>query len=646
MCGEMSKVGGGRRSRLDSSSTLSMGAVNTQTAPKLTSKAATEDEFQFWLELTSGRNSPLPEIPGAKLRLSRQSSHQSSCFGGSFETTSSRSGTEDFGGNQFGLAAVYDTSPQHIEKLYEKWAPKGILTEQIFKERLEGCALGLSLTDDQLRQALERVQGGAGKAAKDSDSHCDRIVPRTVFASLWQRLTLGVLCQMSETDGSREVRLIEYNESDFRTSQPTEREFLFGVRARGGGDRCSNVNGRVSTERFMTRWAQIMSTREDLLMRICVKFWLHPLATQDVVHAAREGTTKVDRYRHQYFVSLEVYALDLDELDWTADPPAVNTRIARSMITLVATGNPPTRSGLSSSRDWLLTIIDAGHNCNSRKNRREDPLNRFRNDVGAAKKVCGSVRGDLRTGGRLREYQADFLLYAIINRAAQEMTPIYHAYGQRLRWLQDRLDAGKLSIPRGYIDEVSKVRLEILELRQWLRQMKSVLHHLENDCNPDSCEGGDVPWNFGADARGKGRGMLLFLRHTQDFLGQAGDRLVVLDDLARSFCDDNQRYRSDFMNRTLFLLTVATAVFMPMQFMAGVYGMNFTREDGMPAMWEARQPQGYTIFWLAMLGWILLVLAAVTWAYCVFRRPKAVDTQDENLKSSFKSRSRSRARMS
>merc|ERR1711920_226887 len=104
--------------------------------------------------------------------------------------------------------------------------------------------------------------------------------------------------------------------------------------------------------------------------------------------------------------------------------------------------------------------------------------------------------------------------------------------------------------------------------------MKGIVTHLECDTRiVDNSV--DVPWNFGADGRGQGKTMLLFLRHTQDYLEQASDRLTLLDELGRNFVASCERLRSDFLNKVLFVLTAMTALFLPAQFLAGVYGMNF-----------------------------------------------------------------------
>merc|ERR1712216_221794 len=90
--------------------------------------------------------------------------------------------------------------------------------------------------------------------------------------------------------------------------------------------------------------------------------------------------------------------------------------------------------------------------------------------------------GDLDNHKRVREYQADFLLYSIIDKVAEQFTPIYKAYAYRLRYLQHKLESGKMAQTKQYVDEVTKVFLELQELKQWVGQMKRIVSHLENDC--------------------------------------------------------------------------------------------------------------------------------------------------------------------
>merc|ERR1712108_123175 len=80
--------------------------------------------------------------------------------------------------------------------------------------------------------------------------------------------------------------------------------------------------------------------------------------------------------------------------------------------------------------------------------------------------------------------------------------------------------------------------------------------------------------------------------------------------------DEKVRQRTaDRLNRTLFILTVGTFIFAPMQFLAGVYGMNFVDADDKPTMPELRWKNGYLIFWIGMLGYLVLALLFTAWWY-------------------------------
>jgi len=358
--------------------------------------------------------------------------------------------------------------------------------------------------------------------------------------------------------------------------------------------------------------------------KLSVKFFLHPLATEDMLEAAQEGTTKIDRYRHQYFVSLEIYALDAQEGQCLDDKPTeclddkpTQSRITRSTIALLSTGSPPTRTKTSKNRDWLLSVVN---NDTKRARSDPDPLDRFRSDQTAARKVLGAVCDDLRMNKRQRDYQADFLLYSIIDRAASEIMPIYNAYGRRLRKLQHCLDNRKLSTPKHYTFEMQKVRHELQELKQWVGQIKGIVNHLETDCTSCSEASGIAEanlWHFGADLQGQGQSMRVFLRHTDFFLDQASDRVKVLDELAQSFMADLERYRQEYQSQALFVFAFFTAVFLPAQFLAGVYGMNFSGSDGEPGIPELRWQHGYLYFWITAGAMLVgLPVTICTWFHC------------------------------
>merc|ERR1712098_737172 len=72
------------------------------------------------------------------------------------------------------------------------------------------------------------------------------------------------------------------------------------------------------------------------------------------------------------------------------------------------------------------------------------------------------------------------------------------------------------------------------------------------------------------------------------------------------------------MNELLFTLSVISAIFLPAQFITGLYGMNFVLDDGSPNMPELTWPHGYTFFWClqALFLFIAITLVVVRWRGC------------------------------
>jgi Mg2+ and Co2+ transporter CorA len=272
---------------------------------------------------------------------------------------------------------------------------------------------------------------------------------------------------------------------------------------------------------------------------------------------------------------------------------------------------------------------------------KQDPFDRFESSPEAARAILRSIKMDLKEHKRLREYQADFLMYSIIDKAAEQLTPIYTAYGCRLRYLQDSCFVhGSLRNVKKYCDEVRDVHMELQELRQWIGQLRQIVGHLEGDCRDFQNalkHGKDVMHNFGADSRGHGKSMLLFLGHTRDYLDLATERLKILEELAKTFMNTYAASISDFHNSVLFVLTITTVVLAPAQFLAGVYGMNF--EYGMD---DLKNEDGYRNFWIISASLVSLALFLVwaimhglhTYMYgqcctcCRRRRPSTVSKLD------------------
>lgn len=73
--------------------------------------------------------------------------------------------------------------------------------------------------------------------------------------------------------------------------------------------------------------------------------------------------------------------------------------------------------------------------------------------------------------------------------------------------------------------------------------------------------------------------------------------------------------QTERLNNILFVFTVGELAFAPVQFMAGVYGMNFVDGDGTPTIPELLDPQGYFKFWAGTALYLLVVAFITVWVY-------------------------------
>lgn len=557
-------------------------------------------EHRYWYQTAEGFRKK--KHTGASLHMRRAS-------------VSSHCSTADSSAEEFLNVAVFDCSDMRIDLMFSSWTRGGkhSLTKKMLAKKLSQDH-GVTISPEALDEGLDRIRKYLKVEGDDTS------ISKAVFGGFWQRLLIGAAFRRSyqKRGNCKEeapMQLVEYSEHTFDCEVLTEEELLFRTPLRVKNQHRTSQVKPPDVVQDPARWVRTNSASPERLMRLGLKFYLHPLATGDAIAAGRNGMTKIDRHGHQYFVSLEVYTLDGEEQVYRSgsgfpkedEPMKVGPNVSRYGMYLVATGNP-----MGKHRDWLLTMIG------ERNEGIQDPLDFFKADRIAAVNILDKVQSDLEVHGQLREYQADFLLYTVIDRGVAEFMPICLAYGHRLQWLQRRLKVMKLSLPDEYVDEVAKMQLEMQELKQWIGQVRGIVKTLAKDCRDTKDKSVEsMPWNFGAHAQGRGKSIAMFLVKTEAHIDEMWDRLSTLDELARNFLEHHERHRDAFVNSILLTLTIATAVFMPAQLLAGIYGTNFVDKDGVPTIPELTWKYGY--FFFVTIS-VLIIASGLCLAYICLRR--------------------------
>jgi magnesium transporter len=88
----------------------------------------------------------------------------------------------------------------------------------------------------------------------------------------------------------------------------------------------------------------------------------------------------------------------------------------------------------------------------------------------------------------------------------------------------------------------------------------------------------------------------IYLRDVYDHTIQVIDTVETLRDICSGMLDIYLSSISNRMNEVMKVLTIIATIFIPLTFIAGVYGMNF---KFMP---ELSQRWGYPLVWAVMIG--------------------------------------------
>jgi len=197
--------------------------------------------------------------------------------------------------------------------------------------------------------------------------------------------------------------------------------------------------------------------------------------------------------------------------------------------------------------------------------------------------VFEPVRQRLRnTKGRIRQHGSDYLAYALLDVVIDHYFVVLEILSDQIEDLETKV----LTDP-GFETQQSLgvLRRELILLRRAVWPVRELISSLER-----------------LDSRLIQPETKPFLRDTYDHAIQVIDIVESLRDMIGVLRDTYQTSLGNRMNEIMKVLTIIATIFIPLSFIAGVYGMNF---DNMP---ELHMRYGYPI---VMLGMVLLGVGLV-----------------------------------
>lgn len=194
------------------------------------------------------------------------------------------------------------------------------------------------------------------------------------------------------------------------------------------------------------------------------------------------------------------------------------------------------------------------------------------------------VRQRLRdAGGRFRREGrgADHLLYALIDAVIDSYFPVVERLGEHIGDLEDRI----LSRPcQSDIARLHQLKRDLFILRRIAWPLREALSSVVRDHHPCLAD----------ETR-------MYFRDCIDHTIQIIDLIETDRELCSDLRDIYLTAVSNRLNQVMKLLTIISTIFIPLTFLAGVYGMNFDPAAGPLSMPELLWEHGYVAFWIVSL---------------------------------------------
>lgn len=170
--------------------------------------------------------------------------------------------------------------------------------------------------------------------------------------------------------------------------------------------------------------------------------------------------------------------------------------------------------------------------------------------------VFDAVRKRIQEGlGKICKRQADYLAYALMDAVVDHYFFILEEFGEKLEKLEDEL----LDNPTpATLQKIHSMKTDLIFLRKSIWPLREVISSLERRESPIITQPTQI-----------------YLRDVYDHTIQVMDAIESSREILSSLLDLYLSSVSNRMNEVMKVLTIIATIFIPLTFIAGIYGMNF-----------------------------------------------------------------------
>jgi magnesium transporter len=193
------------------------------------------------------------------------------------------------------------------------------------------------------------------------------------------------------------------------------------------------------------------------------------------------------------------------------------------------------------------------------------------------------IQERLRSGkGRLRKMGADYLAYTLLDIIVDHYFAILEKLSEKIEELEEKLVTNPTT---PILQKIQNLKREMIFLRKWVWPLREVISSLER---------GELSWIQ--------EGTRFYLRDVYDHTIQVMDTVETFREVLSGMMDIYLSSINNRMNAVMKVLTIIATIFMPLTFLAGVYGMNFKHMPELEWQW------GYPLLWVFMILIVVFML--------------------------------------
>jgi len=185
--------------------------------------------------------------------------------------------------------------------------------------------------------------------------------------------------------------------------------------------------------------------------------------------------------------------------------------------------------------------------------------------------------------GKIRGLKADYLLYRLLDMVVDNYFFVTEHCSEVIEDLEEKVLQASTT---NELQQIQSQKRELMRLRKSINPLREAVLSLKKDANDFI-----------------GESTLRYLNDVYEHIIQVNDALETQREMVASVMDLYHSEVSNKMNQIMKVLTIIATIFIPLTFVAGIYGMNF---DFMP---ELHWDYGYLYVWIVMVVIIIAMIA-------------------------------------